>query len=427
MKQSIFSSFFRRGQMCPRFHRHCSTLEAPRAFDPQAGHDFSPETQKYPTFEQRQVHYTGNLHIQVGFLLMRQPVVMPDVHPLEHELSNLLQNEYNVYNRHRVGFEMDEAALQCSGAKLSGKKQKAHEKLNVKRNISSSSQNFWKERGVSLDQWGRPDDSTKKVEANKKENKKKDKKEISDKEPVAGSFQANFFNLEGYADGQSVVVNNWNPAPRLTASDFSDIAKEKSYSFTPPRDATKGDGTNSCKALQYISRHTTCRKYASFLYMLALQARRDDSTQCRGLRWSIPYGPRKQGESLRSTLDRLLIEWTQGKSNGTLQEKLPNYSLYVSSNAPQGVFYEGGDPKRPVYVFLVNYTEDHNVQANLNTPQDTANVLGIDFTKESHMLNGNEASVDFNWVTRDEMTQYAFASSEMQQLLRDISISGVGE
>ena len=403
--------------------QYCSST-----FDPQLGHEFSPETENFPVYPQNTVHYDGPKHIQVGFLLARQPVVVPDVHPLEQELTNLLQNEYNVYNRHRVGFEMDEVASQGTAPKLSGKKMKASERSNVKRNIAHSSQNFWKERGVSLDQWGRPEDGSKKADTAKKDPKRKDKKDVQEAEQVSGSFQANFFNIEGYSDAQHVVVNNWNPAQRYTSTDFADVVEERKYQLTVSHEKAENA---DCSAItlsvpSFESRRTTCRKYPNFLYMLVGNPAKSTDHNV-SLEWSIPYGPRQQGESLRSTLDRLLCEFMQDKVGDQGKQRRVHYSLYVPSNAPQGVFYENGDSNKPVYVFLVNYTEDHNVYADINTPRDTANVMNIDFTKENHTLGRDVPPLDFNWVSRDELLQYAFPKNGVQQLLRDISINGVGE
>ncbi|KNH09004.1 FMN oxidoreductase [Perkinsela sp. CCAP 1560/4] len=427
---------------------YCLTGVPSGSHDPLLDNEFSPRTENFPQVRQKDVQYTGEKHIQVGFLLARQPVVLPDLHPLEHELSNLLQGEYNVYNRHRVGFELDEVASQGSAPKVSGKKAKAAAQVNVKRNINISSQNFWKERGLTLDQWGRHPDTGTKPKPAIKEGKKKDKREATETEEATGSFSSNFFNLEAYADGQRIVANNWSPASRCTCGDFSDLPVKKTYQLQldapvgiEPVQKSESSERVSYMDTDYISRRTTRRKYPNFLFHIVQYARKahqsGDTTKENGsldgaaeklnpsspisIQWSIPYGPRKQGESIRATLDRLLLEFTQSSINRG------KFSFYVPSNAPQGVFHEGKDSKRPVYVFIVYYVEEQGKASDANTMKDPSNILGIDVQQDSHTVAENRTPLNYNWVSKTELPQYDFQDGTfLQPLLEDITLEGVG-
>eukprot|EP00759_Apiculatamorpha_spiralis_P028417 PhF_6_TR30873/c0_g1_i1/m.45433/K17427/MRPL46; large subunit ribosomal protein L46 len=195
------------------------------------------------------------------------------------------------------------------------------------RHGEESPQTFLKNRGVNLDPWNRDDSSLRK----------------------------NFFNLEAYGDAYRTVISTWQPGQRLTDADF-----------------------------QTTNRKTLLRSLSDCLYLIVIPK---GSTTGK---WVVPAGPRKDGESLRMSVERLIFEH---HGDGV------DYTIF--SNAPQGVHNRGGDKNAPTFYYVANYLEGR--------PS-----LEENFT-------------DHAWVTRQELLQYSFEDMEMKQLLYDITIDGTGD
>lgn len=98
--------------------------------------------------------------VRVGYLLQRSQVVKHAPHPLETEMSYLLEREHQRYSRHE-GVE--------------------------------SATHFMNSRGQTMDLLGRHD---------------------------ANQIKANFFGLELYQDAMKVVLQRYTPEPRVTPNDL---------------------------------------------------------------------------------------------------------------------------------------------------------------------------------------------------------------
>ncbi len=141
------------------------------------------------------------------------------LHPLEQEMGFLLDQEYNRYPRH-----------------------------------SQPANEFFNERGITLDNWQR-------MEQNQ--------------------LKANYFNLELYQEALKVVVERYQQPERERPDDYCNPLALAALESPPER-------------------LTLDRCLDDFLYLIV----RDDKTG----KWRLPATDRKTHESLRSTLDRFLAE-----------------------------------------------------------------------------------------------------------------------
>ena len=112
--------------------------------------------------------------VGVTYLLYRNQVVKPDLHPLEHEMGFLLSREHARYSRHDA----------------------------------EHAQKFFQSHEQSLDYSGRQD---------------------------AGQITDNFFGVEQYKDAEKAVVERYKPAPRITPNDFFYPFEEAVVSRPPVR------------------------------------------------------------------------------------------------------------------------------------------------------------------------------------------------
>jgi len=167
------------------------------------------------------------------------------------------------------------------------------------------------------------------------------------------AIRKNFFNLESYVDVHRTMLSTWSPGALTTEADHD-----------PAR-----------------PRKTLARALSDNLFLI---------TKTKDQAWSVPYIQRKDGESLRMTLERLLYE-----HHGDAVQ------YYVCSNAPAGHHLLEGDKSKPVFVFHVNYID------GMPTMEPT-------FT-------------DHAWVTRQELLEYSFVDIEMKRLLYDITMDGTGD
>lgn len=113
-----------------------------------------------PVLPPRHAVYDGPLDIAVGYLLCRPQVVHHAAHPLETEMSYVLEREHKTYSRH----EKDTLS-------------------------------FFGDYSATLDLGNRTDPA---------------------------QITRNFFQSPAYDDAVAVVAQKWKPAPRITPADFAD-------------------------------------------------------------------------------------------------------------------------------------------------------------------------------------------------------------
>eukprot|EP00760_Papus_ankaliazontas_P002051 PhM_4_TR1080/c0_g1_i1/m.94180/K17427/MRPL46; large subunit ribosomal protein L46 len=190
---------------------------------------------------------------------------------------------------------------------------------------------FLKARGANLDNWNRDE----------------------------GAVKKNFFNLDLYADSYRTMLSTWTPPPRVTDADFDPASP----------------------------RQTLRRALSDNLFLIANPS---NTTGDVASGWIVPAIPRKDGESLRMTLERCVFEH---HGDGI------DYSII--SNAPQGVLFRGGDKDAPTYLFVITY---------------------LDGKPQTEKIGTSHA-----WVTRQEILEYGFVENEAKDLLYDMTIDGTGD
>ena len=366
-----------------------------------------------PGRRQRQVFYSGSQNISVGYLLCRPPRILPDLHPLEQNYSTLLENEYNLYSRHHSRI--------MSGAPPSS--------FANKDNPAEASQNFWKNRGLSLDAWQR-DIASSGLPAYRKGPKASEAQpnpNADSKESAAAKLRAlkdNFYNMDTYQEVHRLMINTWEPPSRRTEMDFCSLldiynggrnASEKLITKTgqenkennePEKIASYDAPESSDAKLMHDYAHSTDRCLDRHLYFIIGHEVKHEEVKTNQtdeylpsersetqIQWSVPYVNRVDGESLRMSLDRALHT-----HHSELME------TYVYSNAPVGVLRKK-DPTNAekttehIYIFHASLLDGNPV---------------IDFIQPR--------PARWAWVTRDELRMYFDKEVEMKSLLLDVTL-----
>lgn len=127
-----------------------------------------------PVLPQAAVQFSGGAKIKVGYLLYRNMVVKHDPHPLEIEMSFLLDREHQRYARHE----------------------------------SESATHFFGSRSQPLDAFNRHEPS---------------------------EVCANFFGLDMYQDALKMTLGRFEPQKRVTPADLSNVLDEKLAEGPPQR------------------------------------------------------------------------------------------------------------------------------------------------------------------------------------------------
>jgi len=150
---------------------------------------------------------------------------------------------------------------------------------------------------------------------------------------------------------------------RQTAVEAEDAWEEELRAFTPASRVTEGDKTNDV--------HTTDRKLDSKLVLLIKQKLGDKS------HWVMPMRPWQQGESMRKTAERTLVDLCGNK-----------LSARFMGNAPLG-FYKYKYPRASA---AQGYTG--------------AKVFFFKAQLRGGQVACSPDAVDFAWVSYDELPKY---------------------